>query len=115
MQGSVEDLSLGRDFPERFHLTLKTQEVAGVSKRINVQAIENVSLLGTGWGELGGLRSGINRWFQEYPYREIGLTCTLVEGRVTLRGEFQNADQSVPEAFPESGDILLPARIGEGV
>ena len=92
VQGTIENLSLGRDFPERFHLTLKTQEVAGVAKRINVRAIENVSLLGTGWGELGGLRSGINRWFQEYPYREIGLTCTLVEGRITLRGTIFEED-----------------------
>jgi hypothetical protein len=86
VQGSIEHLAFGPEYPERFYLTLKTQEVAGVPKKINVQAIENVSLLGTGWGELGGLRSGINRWFQEYTYREIGLTCSLVEGRVTLRG-----------------------------
>ena len=86
VQGTIEHLSFGPEYPERFCLTLKTQEVAGVLKKINVQAIENVSLLGTGWGELGGLRSGINRWFQEYDYREIGLTCSLVEGRVTLRG-----------------------------
>ena len=86
VQGTIEHLSLGLEYPERFYLTLKTQEVAGVPKKINVQAIENISLLGTGWGELGGLRSGINRWFQEYNYREIGLTCSLAEGRVTLRG-----------------------------
>ena len=86
LQGTIEHLSIGPEYPERFYLTLKTQEIAGVQKKINVQAIENVSLLGTGWGELGGLRSGINRWFQEYDYREIGLTCSLVEGRVTLRG-----------------------------
>jgi hypothetical protein len=86
VQGTIEHLSWGPEYPERFYLTLKTEEVAGVPKRINVQAIENVSLLGTGWGELGGLRSGINRWFQEYDYREIGLTCSLAEGRVTLRG-----------------------------
>ena len=92
VQGTIEHLSIGRGYPERFHLTLKTQEVAGVPKKINVQAIENVSLLGTGWGELGGLRSGINRWFQEYPYREIGLTCTLAEGRVSLRGTIYEED-----------------------
>jgi hypothetical protein len=86
LQGTIEHLSIGPEYPERFYLTLKTQEIAGVQKKINVQAIENVSLLGTGWGELGGLRSGINRWFQEYDYREIGLACSLVEGRVTLRG-----------------------------
>ena len=86
VQGSIEQLTFGPVYPERFYLTLKTEEVAGVQKKINVQAIENVSLLGTGWGELGGLRSGINRWFQEYNYREIGLTCSLAEGRITLRG-----------------------------
>ena len=92
VQGTIEQLSFGPEYPERFYLTLKTQEVAGVSKKINVQAIENISLLGTGWGELGGLRSGINRWFQEYDYREIGLACSLVEGRVTLRGTIFEED-----------------------
>ena len=104
VRGTIEQLSFGPEYPERFYLTLKTEEVAGVPKRINVQAIENVSLLGTGWGELGGLRSGINRWFQEYDYREIGMTCSLVEGRVTLRGTI----------FEDGLEFLVrkPGRIG---
>ncbi len=55
VQGMIENLSLGPKVPERFYLALRTEEVAGVPKNINVQAIENVSLLGTGWGELGGV------------------------------------------------------------
>jgi hypothetical protein len=60
--------------------------VAGASKRINIKAVENVSLLGTGFGELGGLQQGINRWFQDYAYQEIGLSCRLADDMFTLRG-----------------------------
>ena len=53
VRGTVEQLSFGPEYPERFYLTLKTEEVAGVPKRINVQAIENVSLLGDRLGRTG--------------------------------------------------------------
>jgi hypothetical protein len=86
VQGRVDDLVLKGARPERFRLTLKTQEVAGASKRINIKAVENVSLLGTGFGELGGLQQGINRWFQDYAYQEIGLSCRLADDMFTLRG-----------------------------
>ncbi|MBI5585309.1 MAG: hypothetical protein HY892_15965 [Deltaproteobacteria bacterium] len=86
IQGRVDDLVLKGFIPERFQLTLKTREVEGAAKRINVQAVENVSLLGTGSGEPGGLQKGINRWFQDYAYQEIGLSCRLLDDTFTLRG-----------------------------
>jgi hypothetical protein len=86
VQGRVTDLVVRHNLPERFHLQVNTQEILGVPKRINIKAIENIGLLGTGWGELDVLRKGINRFISEYAYREIGLSCTLEEDLFTLRG-----------------------------
>lgn len=84
--GRVRDLVLKGTMPERFRLTAYTQDRPGVRKRINVTAIENIGLLGTGWGEMDTLRKGINRFISEYAYREIGFTCSLRDDLFTLRG-----------------------------
>ncbi|MBI5601725.1 MAG: hypothetical protein HY879_00045 [Deltaproteobacteria bacterium] len=86
VQGQMTALSLRNNQPEQFNLVIRTQEIPGVPKRIHIKAIENISLLGTGWGELDVLRQGINRWINEYEYREIGLVCTLKEDRFRLHG-----------------------------
>jgi hypothetical protein len=86
VHGRVMDLMVRHNLPERFHLQVNTQEIPGVPKRINIKAIENIGLLGTGWGELDVLRKGINRFISEYAYREIGLSCTLEEDLFRLRG-----------------------------
>ncbi|MBI4766131.1 MAG: hypothetical protein HY787_16285 [Deltaproteobacteria bacterium] len=86
VQGRVTDLVVRHNLPERFYLQVNTQEIPGVPKRINIKAIENIGLLGTGWGELDVLRKGINRFISEYAYREIGLSCNLQDNFFTLRG-----------------------------
>jgi hypothetical protein len=86
IQGRVDGLVIKGNLPERFQLTLKTREVAGAAQRINIRAVENVSLLGTGFGEPGELEKGINRWFQDYTYQEIGLSCRLADDMFALRG-----------------------------
>ena len=86
VQGRVSGLTFYHNRPEQFHLSIKTQEVPGVPKSIHIKAIENISLLGTGWGALDVLRQGINRWITEYDYREIGLACDLQNDRFNVRG-----------------------------
>jgi hypothetical protein len=86
VQGQVTQLAIRKNLPERFHLLVKTEEVPGVPKSIHIKAIENIGILGTGWGELDVLRKGINRWISVYAYREIGLTCDLDDDLFYLRG-----------------------------
>lgn len=86
VQGRVADLSISHNRPERFQLMVKTQEDPQVSKIINIKAIENINFLGTGWGDLDVLRQGVNRFIQEYRYREIGLTGSLKDDLLGLRG-----------------------------
>ena len=86
LQGQMTDLALRDNRLEQFNLFIKTQEVAGVPKKISIKAIENISLLGTGWGELDVLRQGLNRFITEYEYRDIGLACALKDDRFSLHG-----------------------------
>lgn len=86
IQGQMTGLALRSNRPERFNLQVRTREVPGVPKKIQVKAIENINLLGTGWGEMSVLRQGLNRFITDYDYREIGLACLLQEDRLSLRG-----------------------------
>ena len=86
VQGQVTDLVVRDNLPERFDLRVNTQEIPGVPKTINIKAIENIGIFGTGWGELDVLRKGLNRFISEYTYREIGLSCTLQEDLFHLNG-----------------------------
>jgi hypothetical protein len=86
VQGQVTDLMVRNNLPERFQLQVYTEEIPEVPKFINIKAIENIGILGTGWGELDILRKGINRFISEYAYQEIGLSCTLQEDLFHLNG-----------------------------
>lgn len=91
VQGQVTNLVVRDNLPEQFDLRFNTQEVPGVSKTINIKAIENIGIFGTGWGDLDALRKGINRFISEYSYREIGLSCSLKEDLFHLNGTiFEN-------------------------
>jgi hypothetical protein len=86
IQGEALGLTLAFRQLEGFDLRLRTEEVPGVSKKIAIRAIENISLLGTGDGELDLLSRGINRWIQEYDYEAIGISCNLKDDRLRIRG-----------------------------
>jgi hypothetical protein len=86
IQGTVNDLSVYDNQLEGFDLSLQTEEVKGVPKKIALKAVENISLLGTGSGELDVLSRGINRWIREYEYGSIGISCRLRGDRLQLRG-----------------------------
>ena len=86
LEGKMTGLSLVYNQLERFDLNLRTERVPGTPQRISLRAIENISLLGTGSGELDILSQGINRWIQEYYYGEIGISCKLQGDRLQVRG-----------------------------
>jgi hypothetical protein len=86
IQGEMTGLSLAYNQLEGFELNLRTEEVPRTTQRISLTAIENISLLGTGSGELEILGKGINRWIQEYRYGEIGIFCKLKGDRLQIRG-----------------------------
>jgi hypothetical protein len=74
--------------PSRFVFDLDTVRKWGQSQKVSVDAIENISILGTGSGGIGAvLKSGLNKFFKEYPYSRIGIRCTLQNDNFNIRGK----------------------------
>lgn len=90
IQGSLKGLEIEYGQPSYFVLDIDSVKKRGVEQMISVDAIENISIIGTGSGAVGAiLKSGINRFFKEYPYSRIGIQCTLENDNFHLRGKIQ--------------------------
>jgi len=88
IQGSIKGLEIEYGQPSYFVLDIDSVKKKGVEQMISVDAIENISIIGTGSGAVGLiLKSGINRFFKEYPYSRIGIKCTLENDNFRLRGK----------------------------
>jgi hypothetical protein len=88
IRGSLRDFAMSYGQPASFLLDVESVRTKGVKQRISVDAIENLSILGTGSsGVSRALNSGINRFFKEYGYSAMGFTCTLKNDVFTLRGK----------------------------
>jgi hypothetical protein len=87
IRGSLTDFSMEYGQPASFVLEVESVKTRGAEQSISVDAIENLSILGTGSAGISrALSSGINSFFKEYRYRKIGFRCTLKNDVLTLRG-----------------------------
>jgi hypothetical protein len=88
IEGSMKGLEIEYGQPSRFVFDLDTVRTGGVPRKVSVDAIENISILGTGSGGVGAiLKGGINKFFKEYPYSRIGIRCTLENDNFNVRGK----------------------------
>jgi hypothetical protein len=88
IRGSLRGFKMEYGQPAAFVLDLETDPGAKTSRAISVDAIENLSIIGTGSAAVGMvLHSGLNRFFKEYPYSRIGILCTLENDVFSLRGK----------------------------
>jgi len=88
IQGSIKNLEIEYGQPSRFVLDVESVKTRGVKQRISVDAVQNISILGTGSGGITKiLSSGIRRFFKEYPYSQIGIICTLENDKFSVRGK----------------------------
>ena len=81
IKGYVKDLVIAHGQPESFHLRVETQEVKGVKKRISLDAINSISILGG-----GAPVSLFLPFFKSFGYSYLGLSCTLKNDVFTLHG-----------------------------
>lgn len=87
VQGSLKDFRMEYGQPARFDLVITSDRSRKVPQSISVDAIKNLSIISTGSEAVSDiLNSGLNRFFHEYPYREIGIRCTLADDLFSLRG-----------------------------
>ena len=87
VKGSLKNFMMEYGQPARFDLVITSDRSRKVPQLISVDAIKNISIISTGSGAVSEiLGSGLNRFFKDYPYSEIGIRCTLANDIFTLRG-----------------------------
>jgi hypothetical protein len=91
IQGTLKNLEIEYSQPARFILDIDSVKTSGVSQKISIEAIENISILGT--GSSGVLNRGITSFFKEYPYSRIGIRATLENDIFTIRGKIQEGNK----------------------
>jgi len=87
IKGSLTDFLMEYGQPARFDLVITSDRSRKAPQEISVDAIKNIQLISTGSGAISDiLGSGLNQFFKEYPYRAIGIRCSLAEDVFSLRG-----------------------------
>jgi hypothetical protein len=84
VQGSLRDFVLEYGEPASFVLELESVERRGVAQSISMDAIQSISVLGTGADS--ALSRGVTQFFREYPYSKIGLRCVLKNDQFAVNG-----------------------------
>jgi hypothetical protein len=79
LDGDVRDLVLVRWSPVRFDALFRTPPGDTSPRRISQRAVDNLTRLGGGVG--GVVSGGFLRFFEDFSYRQLGLSCRL-EGAV---------------------------------
>jgi adhesin HecA-like repeat protein len=90
IQGSLKDFEMEYGQPTHFVLDIDSVDTSGVSQRISVEAIQSISILGTGSGMSGVLNRGIMSFFKDYPYSRIGMQAKLGNDVFTIRGKIHS-------------------------
>jgi hypothetical protein len=101
-RGGVRDLAIVNGQPLRFEAWMETVPRAGVSQRISVTAIRQLSILGGAGGD--PLTQGLLSFFDEYRYAKMGFRCRLENDRFTLRG----VEQFEGQEYLVVGAVLPP-------
>jgi hypothetical protein len=94
IKGSIANFVMEHGQPACFFLDVESDPTKKVSQVISVDAVENLSILGTGSSAISAvLNSGMQRFFKEYPYSKIGLLCTLENDTFSVRGKIREGGQ----------------------
>ncbi len=86
LEGDITNCELFRWTPVRFGARFETVARKGVPQTINVKAIDNIAILGSGGASPGMLDRGLHRFLDRYTYRKLGVTMTLDNDLFVLRG-----------------------------
>jgi hypothetical protein len=84
IQGSLRNFTMEYGEPASFVLDVESVAKRGVAQSISMDAIQSISILGTGADS--ALNRGITQLFREYPYSKIGLRCVLRNDQFSVNG-----------------------------
>lgn len=109
IKGSLTDFTMSYGEPSSFVLVLESDASKSARRMISVDAIKNLSIIGTGSSGISAvLNSGINRFFKAYPYSRIGIMCTLENDTFRLRGTIRegNTEYLIRKALFRGIDVV---------
>ena len=108
IQGSLNGFEMEYGQPIRFVLDIDSVDTSGVSQRISVEAIQSISILGTGSGMSSVLNRGIMSFFKDYPYSSIGIQAKLANDVFTIRGKIHSGGKEylVKRGFLRGVDVV---------
>jgi hypothetical protein len=115
LSGTVTDCEIFRDVPVRCEATFRTVDRPGMRQTVDVKAIENLTILGTGQGT-NVLDRGLRRFLDRYTYRSLGVYLRLRGDELLLRGLEERGDRELflKGRFPFPIDVVN-ARPGQAV
>ncbi len=88
IKGSLKNFEIEYGQPSRFVLDIESVKTKGVAQNVSVDAIDNISIMGSGSQGMGTiLRSGLSQFFKHYNYSRIGIVCILENDVFTIRGK----------------------------
>jgi len=88
VEGALRDFQIQYGQAARFILDIDSVKRDGIKQTVSTDAVESISILGTGSEGISKLLStGINQFFKEFPYSKIGIRCELNNDVFTIRGK----------------------------
>ncbi len=93
-EGEISNLVFSYGGPERFVFEVSTVDKRGVPKKVSVEFVDKLTILGSGSTLLSGvLKGGINRFIHDFSYSKIGIHLELKDDYFTLRGTIHQGDK----------------------
>jgi len=86
LEGQLRDFEIAYGQPQRFNLLLETVQKKGISQKISVKAVENISQIGGGQSPFMGLAGAFVSFFKKFPYEKIGIQANLENDVFTVNG-----------------------------
>ncbi len=106
IQGSLRDFVMEYGEPARFHLEVESVETSGIEQRISTEAIQSISILGTGADS--AVNRGITQFFKAYPYSKIGIRCVLRNDQFSVNGTIREGgtEYLIRRGFLRGVDVI---------
>jgi hypothetical protein len=93
LEGYVKGLEIAYGQPQAFDLLLETVKRKGVSQKISVKAVDNISQIGGGQSPFMGVAGAFAAVFKEFPYKKIGIKASLENDVFRINGTVKEGDK----------------------
>lgn len=106
IRGSLKGFVMEYGQPAGFILEVESVKKAGIKQQISADAINNISILGTGAGSV--LSKGITKYFKDFPYSRIGIRSVLRNDQFMVNGTIIEGDKEylVRRGFFRGVDVI---------